>query len=610
MRISELHIHNYRSIKDLTFKCNDTVILLGENNAGKSNIHSAIEFALTSSAKPEPEERFAFHNEGDESLWVEVTFTGLTAQEKTTFKKYMRSDDTIRIRKTATWDAEGKVSIQYNGYIQEPTEEWLRIDKATTYTNRELANDTPLAPLLPAAGRLSKAIIEEAQQQYIQVHRAQLNFTEHLDTNPLFGQRNVASGLLPEFYLVPAIRDLDDEAKIKSTTMFGKLLASAIEDMSMTNERYIQVRNDLQTLVTSFNPCENNDQRPQQLTQLETNLQQELADWNVAVSIKVEPPDISKLFEMGTSLYLNDGLDTLAQRKGHGLQRAVVFGLIKAWAKVIRQRQERQADGRLAARSASESIIFAVEEPELFLHPQAQRSLATALRQLSESDNHQVFLCSHSSHFVNLNHYHDVVIVYKSSCREGTQIRQCTAELFEGVDLDDRKKRFHMAYWVNPERGEMFFAKKAVFVEGETEKSILPFLAEKLECSNSDVSIIDCGSKHNLPLYITIAKAFSLQYHVIHDEDPLPDPIPETWNEEKRREKRKTYQLNQIIADLVDHNGQISVCSKDFEGMSGVSKTQAEKKGKALAALEHFQDMAAADIPEKLVNLVRAVYTM
>lgn len=606
MRIAHVRIHNYRSIKDLEFRCNDTVVLLGENNAGKSNILLAVEFALTSSAKPEPEDLFAFREEGDDTLWIELTFTDLTNQEANTFEKYVRSDKSVCIRKTASWDDSGKAFIQYNGYLKEPTEAWLQAASASNYTSRMSAEATPLAPLLPS-GRLSKTIIEDAQQQYIQAHQEELVFVESLETNPLFGQKNVAAGLLPEFYLVPAIRDLDDEAKIKSTTMFGRLLSSAIEDMSRTNTQYIRVREDLQSLITSFNSSENNNQRPIQLSQLEANLQDELSDWDVTVSISVEPPDISKLFELGTSLHLDDGLDTLAQRKGHGLQRAVVFGLIRAWAKMIRQRKE---DEQLTARSASESIIFAVEEPELFLHPQAQRSLAISLRQLSESENHQVFLCSHSSHFVNLDYYQDIIVADKSSVRTGTQVRQCMDELFETDDLDDRKKRFHMAYWLNPERGEMFFAKKTIFVEGETEKSILPFLAQKLDCFSSDISIVDCGSKHNLPLYIAIANAFSLTYHVLHDKDPLPEPIPEDWQSEKRREKQRTFALNQEIDDLIGSTGLVSVCSPDFEGMCGISKTQAKRKGKALAALEHFQDVAPENVPTEVASIVKALYTI
>ena len=98
-----------------------------------------------------------------------------------------------------------------------------------------------------------------------------------------------------------------------------------------------------------------------------------------------------------------------------------------------------------------------------------------------------------------------------------------------------------MAKWINPERGEIFFAQRVIFVEGETERVVLPFLAEKLECFNPDVSIIDCGSKHNLPLYVTIAKAFHIPYVVIHDEDPIPDPVPEGWSTEKKTRERTQF---------------------------------------------------------------------
>lgn len=123
-------------------------------------------------------------------------------------------------------------------------------------------------------------------------------------------------------------------------------------------------------------------------------------------------------------------------------------------------------------------------------------------------------------------------------------------ELFETDDLNDRKGAVSHGLLAQSWRGEMFFAKKTIFVEGETEKSIFLSLAQKLGCYNSDISIVDCGSKHNLPLYIAIANAFSLSYHVLHDEDPLPDPIPEEWNDDKQREKRRTFELNQEISNL------------------------------------------------------------
>ena len=137
-----------------------------------------------------------------------------------------------------------------------------------------------------------------------------------------------------------------------------------------------------------------------------------------------------------------------------------------------------------------------------------------------------------------------------------------------------------MAQWINPDRGELFYARRVVFVEGETEKVILPFLAEKLAIFDPDVSIIDCGSKYNLPLYATIANAFSIPYLVVHDEDPLPDPIPDEWEADRKTSAKRTFDLNRKIADIVEEPyGTVHTLSPYFENIAGVSRSQGKRKG-------------------------------
>jgi len=607
MRICHVRIHNYRSIREMNMHCEPLVVMLGPNNHGKSNILSALEFALSTSAKPSEDDFFAFRGD-DNVLWVELTFHQLTDQERTTFKRYLRADGSIRIRKTARLSEEGKVEISYNGYIQEPEEWWLQSDAIDRLTKREEANETPLKEYLPETGRLSKTKVEEVQEKYIEEHRDELSFSESLERGPLLGQKNVAGGILPDLYLIPAVRDLSDETKIKATTAFGRLLNRAVREMAERDPRFLELKEGLEDLVRSLNSREDpNAQRPEQLTALEKHLEQELRHWGVTVSIEVEPPEIEKIFELGTNLRLDDGIRTLAEQKGHGLQRAVIFALIRAWANVLQT--VRKENSRTVARASSESIIFAMEEPELFLHPHAQRRLSQAIQEISNTPQHQVFVCTHSTHFVDLDHYKNICVVTKEDPRVGTSVRQCVEDLFQGDSLDDRKKRFHMARWINPDRGEIFFAKKVVFVEGETEKIVLPFLAQKLGCFDSDISVIDCGAKHNLPLYITIANAFKLHYFVVHDEDPLPDPIPDDWNEDKIKAKRRTYELNDEIRNMVKPEiGDVKMLPPDFEGTAGVSKSQGDKRGKALAALDHFDEMLPDEIPAVLRQLIEKIY--
>src|SRR5690606_27942929 len=136
---------------------------------------------------------------------------------------------------------------------------------------------------------------------------------------------------------------------------------------------------------------------------------EELRTWGVRVNIEISPPEIEKLFELGTEVFLDDGARTSATRKGHGLQRALMFALIRAWSKALRT--ESQGIEDIAARKRSDSVIFAVEEPELFLHPHAQRRLFQALRGIAAVPEHQVMLCTHSPHFIDTDEYRQIAMV-------------------------------------------------------------------------------------------------------------------------------------------------------------------------------------------------------
>ena len=533
-----------------------------------------------------------------------MTFANLTEQEKHTFKRYVLSDETLCILKTARI-ANGSVEISYNGCIEQPEEEWLRAENAGNYTSQEKVDQLPLRQFIPKSGRVSKQNIENAQQQYIQAHRPSLNFSRAFENGPLLGQKNVAGGVLPEFFLIPAVRDLTDEIKMRTTTTFGRLMNRAVREMAERDESFIIAKRELERVIASLNERDGKNDVTNENLILERGIEQELASWDVKVNIEVMPPQLEKLFELGTDVHIDDGVRTTADRKGHGLQRAMIFALLRSWAAALQAERQAKDDREVSARRHSDSVIFAMEEPELFLHPHAQRRLSRSLREIANSPEHQVFVCTHSTQFVDLTYYKEIAIITKEKSEIGSQVRQCTAELFEGEDVGDKKRRFHMAYWVNPDRGELFFARRVIFVECETEKVAIPFLAEKMNVHDADVSVIDCGSKHNLPLYITIANAFQISYMVVHDEDPVPEEVEEA----KRREKERTFALNQTIADIVDEGlGEIQMLSSDFEGASGVSRSQGVKKGKAIAALDYLDGISTDDLPAVLKELVQEAY--
>jgi CRISPR-associated exonuclease Cas4 len=495
------------------------LVLVGPNNSGKSNILRAIEFGLSASAKPNPEDFFSFRSEDE--LWVEMTFDRLTEQEESTFREYLSDDKTIRIQKIAKLGEDGKIEIEYKGYVQK-SDHWQTIPKNT-----------------------------------------------------------IGGGGLPEFLLIPAVRELSKELETRTTAFFGRILRLAMkiiveQEEDSQEEDSSEVTEQIRKILSKKSGA---------LAWLEEKLNSRLGSWNTKVKINITPLDIEKLLELSTQLHLDDGVETPPERKGHGLQRAVLFELVRVWAESL------GLSGASTRRRVPDSVFFAIEEPEIFLHPHAQRQLMASLVDIAKDKNYQVFISTHSTHFIDLEDYGRIAILTKPSPEEGTQVKQCTQNLFTGQDAENRKRRFHMAAWVNPDRSELFFAQKVVLVEGETEKAVLPFLAKKLGCFDPAVSVIDCGSKGNLPLYIQILNAFGIHYFVLHDEDSKYD------------------KLNQEIQRLVDKNlGEVEVLSPNFHKVAGISRKQAEKKGNALAALDHFYQMDVKDLPERIVNIVQKAY--
>ena len=99
MKIIEITIHNWRSIRDLTLSCGDLMILIGQNNHGKSNILSAILFFFGEIGV----DVLDFHRDTEE-LFVEITFSDLDEMIGQDVQEVRGINAIIRVQKSATKD--------------------------------------------------------------------------------------------------------------------------------------------------------------------------------------------------------------------------------------------------------------------------------------------------------------------------------------------------------------------------------------------------------------------------------------------------------------------------------------------------------------------------
>ncbi|WNO07798.1 AAA family ATPase [Teredinibacter sp. KSP-S5-2] len=509
MKIEKIWIKNWRSVKEEMLQAQDLMVIIGQNNHGKSNILSSILFFF---GEIKHQDLDFFH--GSTELFVELTFGDIDETDKTTFKKYLTSEEKVIVRKSAFLGG----SFEYRGYIENPTEEWLQEVNASAYTKRELASSLPLYPFIPDSGRITKQNIIDAQNSYIEENFNEIEFKFELESTNFLGLKTVAKGIFGEVFFIPAVKEASDDFTSKESSIFGKMYADVVSLMSESNDEWKDTKTKLGKLFSMLNKKddEGNDniERPQQLIDFEKELADELVSWGAKVDIEVSAPDIESVFKANTQVWVDDGVRTDIKRKGHGLQRALTVALIQVVAKRAIASAGNEDDENQSNRKSSNSRYFIFEEPELYLHPQAQRSLFDSFVGLSESGS-QVVLCTHSSGLIDVERYKSIYIATKENEDAGTKVKQCTDELFIG----DSKKDFNLSYWINPDRGELFFASKVILLEGATEKTVIPLLAKKLGVFNYEHTLIDCGSKDNIPLYIALMNKFSIPYIAVYDKD-------------------------------------------------------------------------------------------
>ncbi len=143
----------------------------------------------------------------------------------------------------------------------------------------------------------------------------------------------------------------------------------------------------------------------------------------------------------------------------------------------------------------SDINILYIEEPEAHTHPQMQYVFIKNIQNKLEEGrkgkdgeteiNLQMLLSSHSSHIVSQSDFDKIKFFYrKNEAIYSKNLSELRVKMKKG-DPDENRYKFLKQY-LTLDRAELFFADKAIFIEGDTERILLNAMMKKIDLENKD----------------------------------------------------------------------------------------------------------------------------
>lgn len=151
------------------------------------------------------------------------------------------------------------------------------------------------------------------------------------------------------------------------------------------------------------------------------------------------------------------------------------------------------------------NLLF-IEEPEAHTHPQMQYVFIKNIKKLlkdgiqredGEKRNLQYVISTHSSHIVADSDFEDIKYLKKEG--NNNVIAKNLKDLKKEYDEKTTQYQF-LTQYLTISRAEIFFAEKAVLIEGDTERMLIPTIMKKIDIEEATAHKAEDSKDTYLPL--------------------------------------------------------------------------------------------------------------
>lgn len=491
MKISKISVKNYRLLRDFSIDLGDDLsLIIGKNNCGKSSLLTILDKCL-SQRKDSNDPRFSFN---DFNIGALDDFAKHFSNKTINENNLLSIDLQITIEYT---DKDNLNNVSRFMTNLDPSNNRVVILIRYTFDLQKLKSlEEEFKTYTSIESRKNKTIVEYLSKYYANyfiVVKYSIDTDDSLNTIKIKPEDKIEE--LINFSYIHAKRDIIEAPNKQSDRHIGTLSklsaqyfnkeskipgnSGAFDLLSQTIEKTDE------TLTTSIYP------------EIFKDLLKRTEDFGVKDESKIDV--ISAINEArilsDNTIVTHRQLNHLLPEDYNGLGYLNLFTIIFQIEVAIKEFAKAYAPHK---NKADINLLF-IEEPEAHTHPQLQyifiRNIKNMLKK-SYTDSGialQTLISTHSSHIVAASDFSDVKYFYRES---QTSVIAKNLSALKKEYAEEPKQYDFLRQYLKLTSGELFFADKAVLIEGDTERLLLPTMMRKIDLENKTSDILPLLSQN------------------------------------------------------------------------------------------------------------------
>lgn len=530
MKISKIHIENFRSIRNQTIEdVKNALILIGKNNAGKSAVVNAIRVFWGDLILDKDD----FYK-GSRNLDIELSFDLSNSYLESLFNDnkmgFLKIPSTIaefnKIKSDTTW-----IEKSFNDYKK------AREEAAVTKFDDDVDTKKDFMEIWMMGLKEKYSIINNKITISLKFSKDDCKAHYYINNK----ESKDAISILPSIAFIGDDRNFLEEETGKNKTVtsniFNNMLINKIHDEGETTCKSCSSReceklcmkaiydkkiedlsiNELEKLV-NFKTGKYSSQFTKSITE---NFQKNYrSDYEISIQAT---SSVDKSFTLSTKIF-----DPMLEKEielsnvGAGIRSIYILSLLQSYEKMM-----------------GKYCMFIIEEPELYLHPELQKTMAKTLWRISESN--QVIFTTHSP------------IMLKEFSTD--EVRSVVLDLNSYETIIEKAELKFILKELGYSSQDIMHTDFVLFVEGKDDLNGLKAILDKYyNVDFSKILIIDTKSCQNIETYATLRfldkTTMRGDFAIIRDADTM------------EREKVKEKVLNQMRENI--ENSYLDIIKKNI----------------------------------------------